>query len=109
MTTPDRLADLKRLADLIRDRDLTQLNRASRAKAETEALIRALDYTSPAPGLDPTVLARVEGQFGLWTAERRLALNRQHARDTADWLNAKDEARRAFGRAHVLSKLLTRL
>jgi hypothetical protein len=103
-----RLKALKQVADLIQDRDLGLLAAAGRAKAHTEAKLMALDNLPVATGLHLAAMAQVEAQYGLWAAQRRAMLNQQLSRETAHWLNARDAARKAFGRAQVFAKLTER-
>lgn len=115
MKPADQLDQLKALAQLIRDRDLSRLSLASARKARTEALLMALDKTPPATGLNPAAMglnpvitAQLVDRFGLWTTNRRILLNQQLARDTVNWMAAKADAQRSFGRADVLDKLTSR-
>ncbi|MDP2082492.1 MAG: hypothetical protein U0934_02435 [Pseudotabrizicola sp.] len=108
MNTADRLRQLKAITDLMRDRDLSRLSLASLQKAKIEALLGSLDKTHSAPGLDPIVAAQVVDRFGLWTTNRRILLNQQLSRATADWLGARADAQRSFGRAEVVDKLTSK-
>lgn len=103
-----RLKQLKILADLLRDRDLSRLRQAQDAKARTEHLLRALDTVPASAGLTPAASAQVVERFGLWTANRRVTLNQRHAREMAAWLGARDDAKQAFGRSEVLDRLTHR-
>lgn len=108
MKDRERLVKLKALADLLRDRDLAALSRAQDAKAQTEALLRALDHSVALPAPATIAAAQVVERYGLWATNRRVALNQQHARDTAAWLTNQKAAQSAFGRAEVMGKLLMR-
>ncbi len=103
-----RLLLLKRIADLIRDRDIARLRKAQNQKAETEALLRALDQTHEPTNLGSATEGHVMERYGLWITNRRVALNQQLARDTAAWMGARDAARTAFGRAEVLTSLIVK-
>ncbi|MDO9639068.1 MAG: hypothetical protein Q7J44_11045 [Pseudotabrizicola sp.] len=105
MTAADRLAQLQRIAQLLRDRDLMRLNAVSARKRQTEALLGALDKTQTGAVLDPIVAAQVVDRFGLWTTNRRILLNQQLARDTVEWIALRSAAQRSFGQAEVLGKL----
>jgi hypothetical protein len=108
LTDLARLKALKQVVELIQDRDLALLASASQAKAHTQARLQALDTLPAASGLHLAAMAQVEAQYGLWAAQRRAALNQQLARETAHWLNARDAAAKAFGRAQVFAKLTER-
>ncbi|WP_146036446.1 hypothetical protein [Pseudotabrizicola formosa] len=99
---------LQKIAQLLRERDLMQLSMASSRKRQTEALLAALDKTQTGGGLDPIVAAQVVDRFGLWTTNRRILLNQQLARDTAEWIALRSAAQRSFGQADVLGKLTLR-
>lgn len=103
-----RLKALKRIADLLRDRDLDALSRAQAAKARTETLLMALDQSVSHALPDLAVAAQVVEKYGLWATNRRIALNQQHARETAKWLADREAAQRAFGRSDVLGRLVDR-
>lgn len=103
-----RLKKLKQIADLIRDRDLARLKKAQDCKLGTEALLRALDQTQASSALVLATDGYIVERYGLWTTNRRIALNQQLARETAAWMGAYDSARTAFGRAEVLNSLLVR-
>lgn len=105
MTAANQLLQLHRIAQLLRDRDLMQLSVASSRKRQTEALLAALDKTQTGGVLDPIVAAQVVDRFGLWTTNRRILLNQQLARDTAEWIALHSAAQRSFGQADVLGKL----
>lgn len=103
-----RLQKLKQIADLIRDRDIATLKRVQDHKMGTEALLRALDQTQTSSNLVLATNGQVVERYGLWTTNRRIALNQQLARETAACMSAHDTARTAFGRAEVLKSLLVR-
>lgn len=105
MTAPNQIARLHRIAQLLQDRDLMRLRVASSRKRETEALLSALDKTQTAVVLDPIIAAQVVDRFGLWTTNRRILLNQQLARDTAEWIAIRSAAQRSFGQAEVMTKL----
>ncbi|RGP35454.1 hypothetical protein [Pseudotabrizicola alkalilacus] len=108
MNTLENLRKLEKIAQLMRDRDLSRLTLASAQKAGTQSLLSGLDKTQPTTGLDPVIAAQVVDRFGLWTMNRRILLNQQLARDTVKWLAAKADAQKSFGRAEVLGKLTKR-
>lgn len=104
----DNISRLHKIAQLVRDRDLMQLSLASSRKQQTEALLAALDKTRTEAVADPVIAAQVVDRFGLWTTNRRIGLNQQLARETADWMALRTAAQRSFGQADVLGKLARR-
>lgn len=108
MSDRDRLKKLKEIADLMRERDLAKLSRAQAVRTRTEALLRALDHTSAPTPPETALVAQVVEKYGLWTTNRRISLNQELARNTAQWLADREVAQLAFGRSQVLSKLLLR-
>lgn len=105
MNEISKLKQLQRIAELLRDRDLSHLSAAMTRKSQTEALLSALDTTQSAPGLNLVSAGQVVDRFGLWTTNRRIQLNQQLARETVQCMAATSKAQRSFGRAEVLSKL----
>jgi hypothetical protein len=108
MTDNERLKNLKKIADLMRERDLAKLTRAQAAKTQTEDLLRALDHSNTISLPETTAAAQAVEKYGLWTTNRRIILNQKHARDTARWLSDREVAQRSFGQSDVLSRLLER-
>ena len=108
MTKARQLRQLKAVAHLLRERDLSRLRDASLQKSEIESKLGALDKTQSTTGLDPILAAQVTDRYGLWTTNRRISLNQDLARSTATWLMVKADAQRSFGRAEVLDKLTSR-
>ncbi|MFN3722964.1 MAG: hypothetical protein ACK4VZ_07980 [Paracoccaceae bacterium] len=108
MTKSNQLQHLKAIAHLIRERDLSRLRLTSLQKSKIEGLLGALDNTQCAADLNPIAAAQVADRFGLWTTNRRIALNQQLARTMADWLAVKADAQRSFARAEVLDKLTSK-
>ncbi|MFN7224786.1 MAG: hypothetical protein ACK4MS_12275 [Paracoccaceae bacterium] len=105
MSTAAKLKQLQLIAQLLRDRDLSNLAQTGFRKSQTESLLAALDTTQSAPTLNLVSAGQVVDRFGLWTTNRRIVLNQQLARETVDWLAAYARAQRSFGRAEVLGKL----
>lgn len=108
MRGADKMDQLRRIAELSRDRDLMRLSAAVIRKRETEALLAALDRTRSVAVLDPVIAAQVVDRFGLWTTNRRILLNQRLARETAEWITLRAAAQRSFGQAEVLAKLTLR-
>lgn len=106
MTDAANLAGLSRLAGLILDARLADLRRTADARDASRAALAALTCAPVASGdLSPLVLARAALAYEGWAEARRAEINPRLARQTAAWLQARDAARAAFGRAEVLRQL----
>lgn len=107
---PDpRLTRLVTAADVLLDLRLAELRGCARAIAETRARIEILARDPVAdPDLPPAVSAQIEHQYRLWADARRVEELQALARQTADWMEAKDRAQTALGRSDILSRLLAR-
>lgn len=105
MTKKDQLQRLQQVAALMFDSKLALLKTVARARQDTEDHLVNL-ATAPVllPDLDPMAMAmavarlRYEG----WADVRRAELNLILARQTAAWLDAREEARFAFGKTQAL-------
>lgn len=107
MTAKD-LKPLASLGGLLLDRALADLNAAARSCAESRERIAALDV-GPAPGNLPLAAAALAAlRYETWADARRAELNLTLARQTAEWISARDLARRAFGRAEAIRELQRR-
>lgn len=99
-----RDAELRRLAGLaamVRDARLAEAGAAEAACARTRAARAALDAPQPLEGAPAIAAARHRA----WQELRREALNIRLAGETALALEARERARRAFGRAEALAAL----
>lgn len=97
-----RIEALARLADLIREAELSHLARASAARDAVQLDLTAHDAAMPHGEITD---ARSKARHDTWRAVKRASLNIALARETAQWLEARDAAARAVGRADVLKKL----
>ena len=96
-------------SDVILDLRLTEVRSCSRLMAETKTRIEILSRDPvPDPDLPPTVSAQVAHDYRLWADKRRAEEIQVLARQTAEWLEARDRARTALGRSDVLSRLMSR-
>jgi hypothetical protein len=109
MSGTDRLARLAQLAGMIRDQRLADLERAGQARAESRARLDGLTLAPCASDLGAIAAAQAEVRYQSWAEARRAEINLTLARQTAEWLEARDAARHAFGRAQVLDKLAGRV
>lgn len=103
-TNAAHMMDLARLAALKRDRKMRDVVRLAEARSAT---LRRLGQLSPAAPLAPEApeLWRVTLHHNQWTDELRRNLNSCLARQTGEWLQARDNAARAFGQAEVIQRL----
>lgn len=103
------LARLTGLTALILEARLATLRRAAEARAESEALLAALNQPEAADaGLQGAAQPLAVLAYQRWADARRAEINRQIARQTAEWLEAADTARTAFGRNLALEGLARR-
>lgn len=101
-----RLKKLREVAQMMSDLGLERLAVRAQACERTRVQIAALEANCHAQeGTDPLKAAELRLRHRQWAAPRRMQLNEQLARQTAERLRAEEEARKAFGRAEVLAKL----
>jgi hypothetical protein len=107
MTTRDidRLVIVSRL---LLDVALSDLETAARACAESRQRIAALSAPPAPDDLPVAIAARTALRYEVWAEARRAEINLTLARQTAEWLEARSAARRAFGRAEAIRTLAGR-
>ena len=104
MTAPDaRLERLIQVAALKRDAEMRRLRRAADACAETRARLLELDVPG-ATELDP-VQFHARQMHRRWAQEQKERLNQTLALQRAEWLQRRNEAATAFGRALAIARL----
>lgn len=104
MKKNEKIAALAHLAEIMKQSELGQLSRVAAARAETQAQLRILgDSRLIFP--DDATTAIVAEHHELWCVQRRATLNQQLARQTAEFMDARQQATEAFGRSMVLSRL----
>lgn len=106
MSGPKQLARLQSLAQMILDAQLVELRKVARARSET--LAHLSDLKSPDVQMDDQMgVAEVRASLAYqrWADQRRAELNMTLARQTAQWMDRRDAARYAFGKADVLNTL----
>lgn len=108
MSRAERLAQLARLAGMIRDLRLADLEAAGRARDESRRRLAGLKLEPRPSDLGAIAAARAEVRYQAWAEARRAEINLTLARQTAEWLEAQDAARTAFGRAIALKALASR-
>ena len=104
----DRLKGLAHLARMREDAAMANLTRASSVRAETLGKVAALK--SELAGARQSVTDASSGQqaelFAAWTQKQLAEANVKLARQTADWMEEKQAAARAFGQRQVLDQLV---
>ena len=109
MTRFRHLQALKPISDLVKDRELAAFSKAQRERDAILSQLAALGDPQPAPrtqDLPHTFLAQAEDMHLLWRTQRRMALNAALARSSADWMETREKAKQAFGRAAMIDHLL---
>ena len=97
------------LVDLVRDARLAEVNRKAAMVAETRAQLAALDAPQSTAGeIDPIAHAAAALRHGVWAEARRAEINRGLAMHTAALIEAREDAKVAFGRAAALRAILER-
>ncbi|MCU0826420.1 MAG: hypothetical protein MUE52_03205 [Tabrizicola sp.] len=106
-----RAKDILRLQDLaalVRDHQLAQLRDAAARCEQSKMQISALEREPADVGTDLVAAGLIELRYQAWADVRRSELNAVLARQTADWLAAREEARTAFGRSEALRAVASR-
>ena len=109
MSRAREFARLEGLSRLMLDDRLSRL-RAAAALVETSRMqIAALDHCAEPVDLPPVAASQISLRYQLWADVRRSELNVVLARQTVTWLDARQEARHAFGRLEALQGVVGRL
>ncbi|MDO9526063.1 MAG: hypothetical protein Q7J57_11110 [Gemmobacter sp.] len=94
------------IATLARDIKLSKVAKAGAARNKSlQQLIALSPPTVSDSDLPPLVVADATLRHQHSAARKRAEINRTLAQQTALWLQARDDARIAFGRADVLTRL----
>jgi hypothetical protein len=110
MTKRDDLTRLHQISTLMLDTRLARLTSAARAKRQSEDQLEGLSKPAPLPEDFPAVVGQLAMlTYQRWAEARRAEINLVLARQTAEWIDARDAAREAFGRAEAVDKLRSRL
>lgn len=99
------LLRLSELAQLALDHRLERMKTTSIRLDQSRTQLAAINEISAAADLSFLAGARAELTYQPWADHRRSELNLVIARQTAEWLCARDEARTAFGRLSALRGL----
>lgn len=103
MTQYDQMQRLERVAGLMFEGRLADLKATARAMQQTKDHLTDL-IAKPVnfDNLAPVALAAAGLRYERWADGKRAELNLTLARQTADWLDARDAARVAFGKTQAL-------
>ncbi|WP_050527814.1 hypothetical protein [Pseudorhodobacter aquimaris] len=108
MSSLKRLQKLKALSDMIFDQHLSTLQVCAAARATSQQRLEGL-RVKETPAMDPIAQAQTMLRYEQWADARRAEINITLARQTAEWMEARKDAQRAFGRAQVLGQLQDKL
>ena len=106
--TLQQIARLRQLSTLILDARLMELHVA--ATARQVSLDRLADLDSPAGATDLPEMTAIDVslRYERWADQRRAELNLILARQTVDWIEARQTAALAFGKSEALARLSQR-
>ncbi|MFT4149094.1 MAG: hypothetical protein QM656_02775 [Paracoccaceae bacterium] len=105
MNRSQQLNRLSQIARITLDRRLADLRQAAEAKSQSEARLRDLAAQPPASDLSPVAAHLAELRWQKWADRRRVEINLVLARQTADWLSAREAAQAAFARGEALQAI----
>jgi hypothetical protein len=109
MTKARDLARLQDLSRLLLDQRLSVLREVAARRALSERQLSELNLAPAPTGLGPVTSGQVAFRYQIWADARRAELNALLARQTAEWLSARDDAKLAFGRAEALQAVARRV
>lgn len=109
MTQKEDLAKMRLISDLMLEARLARLTAAAHAKQQSEDQLAGLAKTCGlTDGIQPVAAQLAALNYQRWAESRRAEINLVLARQTAEWIEARDAARATFGRAEVVGKLQLR-
>jgi hypothetical protein len=106
--SPRTLRPLVEISRLMLDHKLAALTRAVSAREESKARLAGLSRPPAETDLPLAAAAQARVLYERWAEARRAEINLTLARQTAEWIEARDAARQAFGRADALRRLSDR-
>lgn len=109
MSRSKDLAKLEDLSRLILDDRLSRLRAAGSLVEISRMQIAALDRSAEPDDLPPFAANQIALRYQVWADARRSELNVVLASQTANWLDARQDARQAFGRAEALRGIAGRM
>ena len=106
--SPRTLRPLVEISQLMLDHKLAALTRAAAAREESRTRLAGLSRPLAETDLPLAAAAQAGLLYERWAEARRAEINLTLARQTAEWIEARDAARQAFGRADALRRLSDR-
>jgi hypothetical protein len=104
----DKLARIRLLSQLVLDGKLNALERTARARQHSLDHLAELNRPLPETDLPAVVAGEVAMRYQNWADQRRGEINLTLARQTVEWIEAREAATRAFGRNQALNGLIKR-
>ena len=108
MKDREKLVQLQKISQVMLDVRLLALDQAARARQASLDHLATLNRPAPPTDLNPIVAGEVAMRYENWADHRRSEINLVLARQTADWVEARQNAALAFGRNSVIGKLQDR-
>jgi hypothetical protein len=105
MSEKEKLGRLTEISQLMFDQKMMVLEKAARARQSSLDRLAELDRPMEAPDLPLITAQEITMRHALWADHKRRQINEMLARQTAEWIEAREEASRAFGRNQVLNRL----
>jgi hypothetical protein len=110
MSQNHKIAKLQRLTDMVLEAELSALKKAAAQRQDTLAKIEGLRAPPAVMDADTGAAAAVAAlRYQSWADARRAELGQVLARQTADWLDLRDQAQRAFVRARGVDQVVAKL
>lgn len=109
MNDKDKLGRLSQISQLLFDQKMMALETAARARQSSLDRLAELDRPMPDSDLPLVTAQEIALRHALWADYKRREINEMLARQTAEWIEAREEASRAFGRNQVLGRLKDQL
>ena len=108
MSDAEKLKRLAQVSHLMMDARMLALEKAARARQNSLDRLAELDLPVECVDLSPLRAAEVAMRYALWADQRRSEINTVLAGQTVAWVEARQEAARAFGRNQIVQKLATK-
>ena len=108
MKDREKLLQIKALSQLVLDGRLNALERTARARQQSLDHLAALNRPIAETDLPAMVAGEVAMRYQHWADQRRSEINLTLARQTAEWVEARQAAAQAFGRDQALQSLVDR-
>ena len=105
MSDREKLAQLRQISQLTLDMRLFALEQAARARQASLDHLAELAKPHGPHDLNEVIAGEVAMRYQNWADHRRADINLTLARQTSDWVEARQEAALAFGRNAVILKL----